>query len=416
MNRNLQQQSARERLAGFVLIAAAAAALIAANSPLAVAYHAFLHLKLGVILPRVGELDVHLLVVDGLMAIFFLLVGMEVKREWFEGRLASRDARQLPILAAIAGMVVPALIFMAVAWDQPQIYHGWAVPTATDIAFAIAVLAILGTHAPPSIKILLIAVAIVDDVGAVALIALFYTESLDTTSLAIALGVMAAMGTANMLGVRRASFYLAGFAVLWFFVLKSGIHATIAGVLAAATIPLGPGEKKSTLENLEHDIHPWVMFAIVPLFGFVSAGVEFKGGVNAVLAPLPLAVALGLFLGKQLGVFAAIRLGSKIGICCRPDGASWPQIYGAAILTGVGFTMSLFIAGLAFPDHPEWLDQAKIGVLVGSILSAVIGWMVLRFASPVPFFSGDVDEAERIFGQKQRVDRDMPSNWTDPAA
>ena len=401
MDRSLEQQGGRERLAGLLLIAAAGAALVAVNSPLEPYYHALLHFDLGLTLPRVGLLDLHAVVVDALMAVFFLLIGMEVKREWFEGRLASRQARQLPILAAIAGMAAPALVYMAVAWGHPAIHHGWAVPTATDIAFAIAVLAILGTHAPPSIKLFLIAVAIVDDVGAVALIALFYTESLDTTSLAIALGIMGSMATGNMLGVRRAIFYLAGFALLWFFVLQSGVHATIAGVLAAATIPLGAGESKSTLENLEHRIHPWAMLGIVPLFGFVSAGVELSHGIEALSQPLPLAVAVGLFLGKQIGVFSAIRIGSALGLCCKPDGASWPQIYGAAILTGIGFTMSLFIAGLAF-DDPARLEEAKLGILTGSLLSALVGWFVLRLASPVPFFDDDVDDAERIFGQKRR--------------
>lgn len=408
MDRSFEQQGSRERLAGLLLILAAGSALVAVNSPFEPFYRALLHVDLGLTLPRVGALDLHGLVVDGLMAIFFLLIGMEVKREWFEGRLASRQARQLPLLAAIAGMAVPALIYMAVAWSHPEIHHGWAIPTATDIAFAIAVLAILGAHAPPSIKLFLIAVAIVDDVGAVALIALFYTDSLDINSLAIALGIAGAMATASMLGVRRSLFYLAGFALLWFFVLKSGVHATIAGVLAAATIPLGPGESKSTLESLEQRIHPWAMLGIVPLFGFVSAGVELSQGIGMLAQPLPLAIALGLFLGKQLGVFSAIRIGSALGLCCKPDGASWPQIYGAAILTGIGFTMSLFIAGLAFED-PARLEAAKIGILSGSLMSALVGWLVLRLASPVPFFDDDLDEAERIFGQKRRADPTAPA-------
>lgn len=406
MDYDLAQQARRERLAGLVLIAAAAAALIASNSPLAPLYHELLHLKLGVSLPRVGELDLHLFVVDALMAIFFLLVGLEVKREWFEGRLATRDARRLPVLAAIAGMAVPALIYSAVAWSNPELQHGWAIPAATDIAFAIAVLAILGSHAPPSIKVFLVTVAIIDDVGAVAIIALFYTQDLDTNALALALGVMIAMATANMLGVRRVLFYLVGFALLWLLVLKSGVHATIAGVLAAATVPLGKGEHKSTLEAVEHAIHPWVMFGIVPVFGFVSAGVALTGGIAALLSPLPLAIALGLFLGKQIGVFGAVRLGDAAGICCKPEGASWMQIYGAAMLCGVGFTMSLFIAGLAFPAHPELFEQAKIGILAGSILSAIAGWLVLRLAKTPSVEDAnevdDIDEAERLFGQKRR--------------
>ncbi len=293
-----------------------------------------------------------------------------------------------------------------VVWSNPELYLGWAIPAATDIAFAIAVLAILGAHAPPSIKVFLVTVAIIDDVGAVAIIALFYTQDLDTSALAMALGMMVAMGTANMLGVRRRAFYLAGFAVLWFLVLKSGVHATIAGVLAAVTVPLGKGKGRSTLETLEHDLHPWVMLGIVPIFGFVSAGVALKGGVAALLAPLPLAIALGLFLGKQIGVFGAIRLGSAAGICCKPEGASWGQIYGAAILCGIGFTMSLFIAGLAFPENPVLFEQAKIGILAGSLLSASVGWLVLRLAkTPAiedPDEVDDIDEAERIFGQKRR--------------
>ncbi len=406
MDHDLAEQNARERLAGLLLIAAAAAALIASNSPFATLYHDLLHLKLGVELPRIGTLDVHKLVVDGLMAVFFLLVGLEVKREWFEGRLATPASRRLPILAAIAGMAVPAIIYMTVARANPELHHGWAIPTATDIAFAIAVLAILGPRVPPSIKVLLVTVAIVDDVGAVAIIALFYTQNLDTNALALALGTMIAMATANMLGVRRPLFYLAGFALLWVLVLKSGVHATIAGVLAAATVPLGKGEGKSTLETLEHDLHPWVMLGIVPVFGFVSAGVALAGGVAALFAPLPLAIALGLFLGKQIGVFGAIRLGSAAGICCKPEGASWAQIYGAALLCGIGFTMSLFIAGLAFPAHPELFEQAKIGIFAGSLLSAVVGWLVLRLARTPdiedPDEVDDIAEAERIFGQKRR--------------
>ncbi|MEO6433181.1 MAG: Na+/H+ antiporter NhaA [Sphingomicrobium sp.] len=404
MRRSLEQQRARERLAGLMLIAAAGAALVATNSPLADAYHSLVHFKLGVTLPRIGELDIHGLVVDGLMAVFFLLVGLEVKREWFAGQLASREARRLPIIAAVAGMAVPALIYLAVAWNQPQLNRGWAVPTATDIAFAVAVLAILGSRAPPSIKVLLIAVAIVDDIGAVALIALFYTDSLDVPALATALGLVAGLATANLLGVRRRLFYLAGFLVLWWFVLKSGIHPTIAGVLAGATVPLDKGERHSTLERLEHDLHPLVMFAIVPLFGFVSAGVALGGGGASLLTPLPLAIALGLFVGKQAGVFGAVRLAAAAGLCSKPAGASWMQIYGAALLTGIGFTMSLFIADLAFDSAAE-LEAAKLGVLAGSLLAALAGWLVLRIAPQQHTSAGhDIDEAERIFGQHEGPD------------
>jgi NhaA family Na+:H+ antiporter len=228
--------------------------------------------------------------------------------------------------------------------------HGWAIPTATDIAFAIAVLAILGTHSPPSIKVLLVSVAVVDDVGAVAIIAIAYTESVNTLALGAAAALVALLALVNMMGVKRSWPYLLGFAGLWWLVLSSGIHATIAGVLAAMTIPLGPREAQSTLEHLEHRISPWAMFWIVPLFGFVSAGVHIPG-VAPLLQPLPMAVMLALFVGKQLGVFAAIRIGDALGVCCRPQGASWPQIYGVSVLCGIGFTMSLFVGALAFPEH-----------------------------------------------------------------
>jgi len=391
------KQVRQERLAGLILIAAAGAALVAANSPLEHGYHDLLHFELGPQLPNIGSLTVHALVADGLMAIFFLLVGMEVKREWVEGRLSSKQARRLPIVAAAAGIVVPALVFLAVTGLEPDLARGWAIPTATDIAFAVAVLAILGTHAPPSIKLMLVTIAVVDDVGAIAIIAFAYSDNVDTLMLGASAGLFVFMALLNIMGVRRAWPYLAGFAALWWLVLASGIHATIAGVLAALTIPLGPGEKHSTLEHLEHKIHPWVMFAIVPLFGFVSAGVHLPG-FAPLLEPLPMAVLLGLFVGKQLGVFAAIRIGDACGLCCRPDGASWVQIYGASVLCGVGFTMSLFVGAIAFPDQPEAVDAAKIGTLAGSLLSALLGWAVLRAASPVPWVDEQIQASLRLFG------------------
>ena len=397
MTHDLPTQIKQERLAGLVLIAAAGAALALANSPLEHAYEALLHFELGPVLPVIGPLTVHAVVSDGLMAVFFLLVGMEVKREFVEGRLSSKQARRLPIIAAVAGMAVPALVYLAVLGFDPNLAHGWAIPTATDIAFAIAVLAILGTHAPPSVKVLLVSIAVVDDVGAVAIIAIAYTDSVNTLALLAAAGVVVFMALLNMMGARRSWPYLVGFAVLWWLVLSSGIHATIAGVLAALTIPLGPGEKHSTLEHLEHKIHPWAMFGIVPLFGFVSAGVHLPW-TGVVFEPLPMAVLLGLFVGKQLGVFAAIRIGDAFGVCCRPENASWPQIYGASVLCGVGFTMSLFVSALAFPDQPDAADAAKIGILAGSLLSALLGWAVLRATSPVPWIDDEVEASLKLFG------------------
>lgn len=404
MTISLSKQMRLERLAGLLLIAAAASALIAANSPLAHAYHQALHFELGPTLPKIGALTVHALVADGLMAIFFFLVGMEVKREWLEGRLSSPLARRLPIIAAVAGMVVPALVYCALIGLDPRWIRGWAIPTATDIAFAIAVLAILGSHAPPSIKLMLVSVAVVDDVGAVAIIAFAYTESVNTLALGAAAGVVALMALVNIMGARRPWPYLVGFAVLWWLVLASGVHATIAGVLAALTVPLGPGASHSTLEHLEHRIHPWAMLGIVPLFGFTSAGVEL-GGFASLFQPLPLAVMVGLLLGKQLGVFGAIRIGDALGICCRPEHASWPQIYGASVLCGIGFTMSLFIGAIAFPGDPTHADAAKIGTLAGSLLAALWGWAVLRASSPVPWVDDEVRAALRIFGSSHTEDR-----------
>ena len=397
MGQTLSKQVRQERLAGVVLIAAAGAALALANSPLSQAYHDFLHFKLGPVLPNVGPLTVHASIADGLMAIFFLLVGMEVKREWIEGRLSSKQARRLPIIAAVAGMVVPALVYLSVTGLDPRWGHGWAIPTATDIAFAVAVLAILGTHAPPSIKVMLVTIAVMDDVGAVAIIALAYTETVNTLALGASAALVAFMALLNIMGVRRTWPYLLGFAGLWWLVLASGVHATIAGVLAALTIPLGSGEKHSTLEHLEHRLHPWAMFGIVPLFGFASAGVHLPF-TGLIFEPLPLAVMLGLLIGKQLGVFAAIRIGDAFGVCCRPEGASWPQIWGASILCGVGFTMSLFIGGLAFEGQPQAVDAAKIGTLAGSLFSALFGWAVLRASSPVPWVDDEVRASLKLFG------------------
>ncbi|HEU0310033.1 MAG TPA: Na+/H+ antiporter NhaA [Sphingomicrobium sp.] len=390
-----------ERNAGLLLIAAALLALVAANSSLADAYQTLLHTKIGPTLPRYGQMDVHHWIADGLMAIFFLLVGLEVKREWYDGRLASPAERRLPILAAIAGMGFPALVYLGVISGSPELARGWAIPAATDIAFAVGVLAILGRHAPPSIKLLLVTIAIVDDIGAVIIIALFYTADLNVPALAAALTVAGVMATMGQFGVRRLWPFLAAFPLLWLLMLASGVHATISGVLAALTIPLGQGESHSPLKRLEHDIHPWVMFGVVPLFGFASAGVALKGDLTLLAQPLPLAIMLGLFLGKQLGIFGAICLAVKAGTAPRPDGANLRQLYGASLLCGIGFTMSLFIGALAFPQNPELVDEAKIGTLAGSLLSAIAGYCVLRFTATIEASEEDVSEAGELFGADQ---------------
>jgi Na+:H+ antiporter, NhaA family len=390
--RDVQKQ---EKLAGLLLIVAAAAALILANSGFSHSYHAVLETRFGPVMPRFGVLSVHYWIADGLMAIFFLLVGLEVKREWYQGRLATAAERRLPIVAAAAGMAVPALIYLAFTGFEPALVRGWAIPSATDIAFAVGVLALLGSRANPTIKLLLVTIAIVDDVGAVIIIALVYTADLNAGAIGAAATLLGCMGALNMFGVSRLWPYLIGFALLWYAMLASGIHATIAGVLAALTIPLGKGETQSPLKRLEHTIHPWVMLGIMPLFGLASAGVEL--GNSKFFAPVPVAIALGLFVGKQLGVFGAIWLTVRSGIAPRPDHARWSELYGASILCGIGFTMSLFIGALAFPASPEDVEAAKIGTLAGSLLSALAGYAVLRFISPASVDEGESAEASEIF-------------------
>jgi Na+:H+ antiporter, NhaA family len=397
MAASAERQQQLEKHAGLLLIAAAAAALFAANSAFADTYHILLHWQLGPTVPRFGQMSLHQWVADGLMAIFFLLVGLEVKREWYDGRLSTPAERRLPILAAVAGMGLPALIFIAVIGGDPALIKAWAIPAATDIAFAIGVLAILGRHAPPSIKLLLVTIAIVDDIGAVLIIALFYTADLNVYALAGALALTGGMAALGQFGVRRLWPFMICFVLLWLLVLASGVHPTISGVLAALTIPLGKGEPISPLKQLEHHIHPWVMFGVVPIFGFVSAGVELSGGIGALAMPLPMAILAGLFIGKLLGIFGAIWIAVRAGFAPQPGGSSWPQLFGAAMLCGIGFTMSLFIGALAFPGDPARIDAAKLGTLAGSILSAMCGYAMLRLAPPLAASNEDLEEAGEIF-------------------
>lgn len=364
-----------EAAGGIVLILAAAIAMLVANSPAAPTYVELLQTK-------AGPLSILHWINDALMALFFLLVGLEIKREFASGHLARWSDRLLPIIAATAGMVVPALLYMAIAGETPGLRRGWAIPTATDIAFAIGVLALLGSRAPASLKLFLTTVAIVDDMGAVAIIALAYTPAISGPALLAAALILAAMIALGRLGVRRLPPYLLLAVALWVAVLLSGVHATIAGVLAAFAIPIGEGDGgRSPLHRLEHRLHPWVAFGVVPLFAFANAGVSFAGiGIADILQPLPIGIALGLFAGKQIGIFGSVRLAVACGIAERPAHASWAQVYGVALLCGIGFTMSLFIGGLAFTD-PLLGDEVKIGVLGGSLLSAVAGFTLLRFAS-----------------------------------
>jgi NhaA family Na+:H+ antiporter len=401
MSMGADRQQRLDKFAGLLLIAAAALALVAANGPFAATYDSLLHLKFGPELPRYGQLDLHHWVADGLMAIFFLLVGLEVKRDWYDGRLSTPAERRLPILAAIAGMGLPALIYLAVVGGSPGLARGWAIPAATDIAFAVGVLAILGRHAPPSIKLLLVTIAIVDDIGAVIIIALFYTADLNIPALAGALAIASGMAALGRFGVRRLWPYMLALPLLWVLMLASGVHATISGVLAALTIPLGRSEGPSPLKRLEHRIHPWVMFGVVPIFGFVSAGAQLTGGLASLAAPLPLAILTGLFIGKQIGIFGALALAVRLGFAPKPEGTSWRQLYGAAMLCGIGFTMSLFIGALAFPGDAALIDDAKIGILAGSLLSAIGGYILLRSAPPSTSSDEDGREVDELFGADQ---------------
>ena len=392
----------QERIAGLLLMAAAAIALAIANSGLSETYHHLLEAKFGPEMPRFGQMSVHYWVADGLMVVFFLLVGLEVKREWYDGRLATPEARRLPMIAAAAGMAVPALVYFLVIGGDPALSRGWAIPAATDIAFALGVLALIGSRVPASIKLLLVTIAIIDDIGAVVIIAIFYTADLDPTAIALSVLLLGVMAGMNMFGIRRLWPYMVAAVFLWLAVLASGVHATIAGVLAALTIPLGRGEPYSPLKRLEHRIHPWVMFGIVPIFGFVSAGVEI-GGVGALMSPLPLGVAAGLLIGKQIGVFGAIWAADRTGIATKPPHLHWMHIYGAALLCGIGFTMSLFIGALAFSDR-DLIDAAKIGTLAGSLASGLLGYAVLMLGKPIPFTEEESDEAEEVFGEDAKKD------------
>jgi len=381
---------ASEAAGGIILMFAAALAMAIANSPFGTQYHDWLHMPVSPALTeKIGPMTLHLWINDGLMAIFFLFVGLEIKRELVDGRLSTWNQRRLPILAAAAGMVVPAAIYLLIAGSDPALANGWAIPSATDIAFAMGVLALLGRRAPTSLKLFLVTVAIVDDMGAVAIIAAFYTSSLALVPLAAAAGLVAALFALNRLGIRSISLYLLGFALLWYAVLLSGIHATIAGVVAAFAVPLiptpgTPDAADSPLHRLEHLLDAPVAFFIVPLFGFANAGVHLAGITwDEILAPLPVGIAAGLFLGKQLGIFGAVWFAVKTGFATRPRGATWLQIYAVSVLCGIGFTMSLFIGGLAFAD-PELVEEAKLGTLAGSLLAALLGYILLRRAPPTP--------------------------------
>lgn len=369
-----------EAAGGLILMAAAALAMIVANSPLAGTYQ-------GALKAYLGPLSVLHWINDALMAVFFLLVGLEIKREMLDGQLSTGPRRVLPGIAAAGGMAAPAMIYVAFNWSDPATLRGWAIPTATDIAFALGVLALLGSRVPTSLKIFLTALAIIDDLGAVLIIAVFYTADLSLPFLAASAALLAALAMMNRLGVTRLVAYLLLGALLWFCVLRSGVHATIAGVALALTIPLRatpghPEDAASPLHRLEHALHKPVAFLIVPIFGFANAGVSLAGVTLAtLLQPLPMGIALGLVAGKLIGVFGSAALAIRLGLADLPAHATWRQLLGVALLCGIGFTMSLFIGLLAFPTDAAMQDSVKIGIVVGSLIAGLIGWVLLRLSS-----------------------------------
>jgi NhaA family Na+:H+ antiporter len=369
--------------AGILLILVAAGAMLAANSVFADAYDQLINGKFGWY-PHAKLSSIHYIVNDGLMALFFFVVGLEIKREIVCGQLADAQSRRLPLVAAIAGMAVPALVFMAVSGGG-EYTKGWAIPAATDIAFAMGVLGILGNRVPASLRLFLLTVAIVDDMGAVMVIAIFYTPEVSLFWLGASAAVFGLMAYLNHIHVSRFLPYILLAIVLWWCFLNSGVHATIAGVLAALTIPMHRKDGNSMLERLEHGLAPWSAYLVVPVFGFANAGVSFEGlTLQNLLDPLPVAIAAGLVFGKQFGIFTAIWISEKIGFAPRPEHASWQEVWGITMLCGIGFTMSLFIALLAFPGNQFLIDEAKIGILMGSAISAIMGYVTLRFSTVHP--------------------------------
>lgn len=377
-----------EAASGLLLIAAAALALIINNSPLSYLYNGLLDVP---VVAQVGALKIAkpllLWINDGLMALFFLLIGLEVKRELLEGHLSKPSQVVLPGAAAIGGMVVPALIYWFLNKDNPAALGGWAIPMATDIAFALGVLALLGKRVPVSLKLFLMTLAIIDDLGAIIVIALFYSHELSTLSLMLAAASIVALIAMNRLGVVKLGPYMIVGLILWVCVLKSGVHATLAGVTLAFCIPLRTkNSEPSPLLSLEHALHPWVAFGILPLFAFANAGVSMTGvTLESFTHHVPMGIAAGLLIGKTVGVFGLTWLAVKIGIAALPTGANWGQVFGVAVLCGIGFTMSLFVGSLAFvPGSSEYAGMDRMGILTGSILAALLGYGITALASRKP--------------------------------
>ena len=381
----------KESAGGIVLIAAAALALIVANSPLAGVYSDALALPIAI---SAGAFSIDkaalLWINDGLMAVFFFLVGLEVKRELLEGQLSSWDRASLPLIAAIGGMAVPAVIFILFNSGNPETISGWAIPAATDIAFALGILSLLGPRVPAALKALLLAIAVIDDIGAILIIALFYSGEIDVGMLAWAASAFAGLVACNRMRLSSSIPYVLLTILLWVFVLKSGVHATLAGVAAALTIPMH-ARAEAPLERMEHALHPWVAFLVIPIFGFANAGVSLAGlSPGDFLDPLPLGIAAGLLIGKQLGIFGFGWVAVRIGLAQLPEQVGWRQLHALSLLAAIGFTMSLFNGNLAFADAAR-IDAVKLGVLSGSTIAALAGYLLLRSAGS----TGTVGPAER---------------------
>ncbi|GAM63106.1 Na+/H+ antiporter nhaA type [Vibrio ishigakensis] len=367
-----------ESAGGIILVIAAALAMLVANSPLNETYQ-------GVLYSYVAGMSVEHWVNDGLMAIFFLLIGLEVKRELLEGALKSRETAIFPAIAAVGGMVAPALVYVLFNYSNPEALQGWAIPAATDIAFALGIMALLGNRVPVSLKVFLLALAIIDDLGVVVIIALFYTSDLSTLALAVGFAMTGLLFYMNHKKVTSLKWYLLVGAVLWFAVLKSGVHATLAGVVIGFAIPLKgkPGEH-SPLKHLEHALHPYSSFLILPIFAFANAGVSLEGiSLSTLGTALPMGIALGLLLGKPLGIFTFSYVAVKTGVAKMPEGINFKHIFAVSILCGIGFTMSMFIASLAFTGAAADLNtHARLGILMGSSIAAILGYAMLRFSLP----------------------------------
>ncbi|MCZ4294086.1 Na+/H+ antiporter NhaA [Vibrio sinaloensis] len=393
MNDMIRDFFKMESAGGILLVIAAAVAMTIANTSLNDAYQGFLH-------TYVFGMSVSHWINDGLMAVFFLLIGLEVKRELLEGALKSKETAIFPAIAAVGGMLAPALVYILFNYNDAQAVQGWAIPAATDIAFALGIMALLGKRVPVSLKVFLLALAIIDDLGVVVIIALFYTGDLSTSALAVGFAMTAALFILNSKKVTKLTPYMIVGAILWFAVLKSGVHATLAGVVIGFAIPLqGKKGEHSPLKHMEHALHPYVAFGILPLFAFANAGISLEGvSLDGLTSMLPLGIALGLLIGKPLGIFSFSWLAVKSGIAKLPEGISFVHIFAVSVLCGIGFTMSIFISSLAFGSvNAEFDTYARLGILMGSTTAAVLGYFLLHVSLPKK--AASVEGSEQVNSQ-----------------